>query len=336
MDTVGGEKLRDFLRIKQDNSTNINTGGGRNDPAGLTLTAVLSDRRLPSAGSEVSSPPRIQSFRTLLDIIQEDQTFNNARMKDNKKSWKGLKGKLRFGRGGSVPGSSWTSSMRMPTSEIPINRSNHINAVNSTSSRMFMLPASAGLPYLDQSTQPDIAAVSDADRDLMSSPRSRPSPSSQRNANRAEGRTSEDTNSLSMPGARVDEGDEASPTEAEQVQGEGESEEEMGNEEGGGEQQPVRMSLMALLAETDREMGLGGSAYSTEEEEDDSGTASAAVAAATTTEYNSCCVCMVRHKGAAFIPCGHTFCRLCCRELLVHRGSCPLCNNYIVEILDIF
>ncbi|CAI9761318.1 unnamed protein product [Fraxinus pennsylvanica] len=284
MDTVGREKLQDFLRIKQDNSMNRNTVGGRNNLAGITLTAVLSDRRLPSEGPEVSSPPRIQSFRTLLDIIQEDQTFNNAHMKDNKKSWKGLKGKLRFRRGGSGPGSSWTSSMRMPTSETPINRGNNTNAVNSTSSRMFTQP------YLDQSTQPDIATVSDVDRDLMSYRRSSSSPSYQWNANRAAGRTNEDTNSLSVPGAREDEGDEASPTEveAEQVQGEGGSEEEeMGNEESGGERQPVRMSLMALLAETDREMGLGGSAYSTEEEDNDSG-----AAAPTVTDYNSCCVCM--------------------------------------------
>ncbi|XP_047151590.1 E3 ubiquitin-protein ligase complex SLX5-SLX8 subunit SLX8-like [Vigna umbellata] len=52
-------------------------------------------------------------------------------------------------------------------------------------------------------------------------------------------------------------------------------------------------------------------------------------------EYN-CCVCMVRHKGAAFIPCGHTFCRMCCREIWASRGNCPLCNNLILEILDIF
>lgn len=52
-------------------------------------------------------------------------------------------------------------------------------------------------------------------------------------------------------------------------------------------------------------------------------------------EYN-CCVCMVRHKGAAFIPCGHTFCRMCSREIWVSRGNCPLCNNLILEILDIF
>lgn len=52
-------------------------------------------------------------------------------------------------------------------------------------------------------------------------------------------------------------------------------------------------------------------------------------------EYK-CCVCMVRHKGAAFIPCGHTFCRTCSREVWVTRGNCPLCNNLILEILDIF
>ncbi|KAG6482793.1 E3 ubiquitin-protein ligase COP1-like [Zingiber officinale] len=49
-----------------------------------------------------------------------------------------------------------------------------------------------------------------------------------------------------------------------------------------------------------------------------------------------CCVCMMRLKGAAFIPCGHTFCRRCSRELWVNRGSCPLCNDHILEILNIF
>ncbi|KAE9594726.1 hypothetical protein Lal_00043163 [Lupinus albus] len=49
-----------------------------------------------------------------------------------------------------------------------------------------------------------------------------------------------------------------------------------------------------------------------------------------------CCVCMGRNKGAAFIPCGHTFCRVCSRELWLNRGSCPLCNRSILEILDIF
>ncbi|KAM0835522.1 hypothetical protein ACQ4PT_062879 [Festuca glaucescens] len=41
-------------------------------------------------------------------------------------------------------------------------------------------------------------------------------------------------------------------------------------------------------------------------------------------------------KGAAFIPCGHTFCRGCACELLAGRGRCPLCNAAIVDVLDIF
>ncbi|KAJ9169179.1 hypothetical protein P3X46_020640 [Hevea brasiliensis] len=49
-----------------------------------------------------------------------------------------------------------------------------------------------------------------------------------------------------------------------------------------------------------------------------------------------CCVCMVSKKGTAFIPCGHTYCRVCSRVLWLNRGSCPLCNRSILEILDIF
>ncbi|CAA2991137.1 LON peptidase N-terminal domain and RING finger 3-like, partial [Olea europaea subsp. europaea] len=48
-------------------------------------------------------------------------------------------------------------------------------------------------------------------------------------------------------------------------------------------------------------------------------------------EYNNCSICMVRHKGAAFIQCGHTFCRLCSRELCFQQGNFPLCNNYILN-----
>ncbi|KAK1319554.1 hypothetical protein QJS10_CPB04g01225 [Acorus calamus] len=87
-----------------------------------------------------------------------------------------------------------------------------------------------------------------------------------------------------------------------------------------------RVSLMALLEQTDRRSP-PSAAVEVEEAE-------------TETEeegmYATCCVCMVRHKGAAFIPCGHTFCRLCSRELWVSRGNCPLCNGFILEILDIF
>lgn len=108
----------------------------------------------------------------------------------------------------------------------------------------------------------------------------------------------------------------------------------------------VRVSLLTLLELTDGEgedavasaSGTGGggcAVFAVAEEEggeEDATTVSMAVA----DERIVCCVCMIRRKGAAFIPCGHTFCRLCSRELLTSRGSCPLCNAVIVDILDIF
>ncbi|KAK4566262.1 hypothetical protein RGQ29_002487 [Quercus rubra] len=78
---------------------------------------------------------------------------------------------------------------------------------------------------------------------------------------------------------------------------------------------PFRVSLMRLLEETD-----GGDEEMTMMTEKEKEREKGGV------EGNDsvCCVCMVRKKGAAFIPCGHTFCRVCSRELWLNRGSCPL------------
>ncbi|KAL2524090.1 RING/U-box superfamily protein [Abeliophyllum distichum] len=84
---------------------------------------------------------------------------------------------------------------------------------------------------------------------------------------------------------------------------------------------PFRVSLMRLLEETD---GWDAEVKKEEKVEVEGGGDSV------------CCVCMGRKKGAAFIPCGHTFCRVCSRELWLNRGSCPLCNRLILEILDIY
>ncbi|XP_077216998.1 uncharacterized protein LOC143851443 [Tasmannia lanceolata] len=75
----------------------------------------------------------------------------------------------------------------------------------------------------------------------------------------------------------------------------------------------LKVSLMRLLEEGDE--------FESEKEEEGNGV---------------CCVCMGRRKDAAFIPCGHTFCRVCSKEVRVNRGFCPLCNRSILEILDIF
>ncbi|KAL9228320.1 hypothetical protein vseg_003913 [Gypsophila vaccaria] len=101
--------------------------------------------------------------------------------------------------------------------------------------------------------------------------------------------------------------------------------------------QPLRVSLMDLIEETDRQAGVSGTKYLLGDDgEDQEEEEEVEMEKETGKREYSCCVCMVRHKGAAFIPCGHTFCRLCSRELFVQRGNCPLCNNYISEILDIF
>ncbi|XP_019057241.1 PREDICTED: death-associated inhibitor of apoptosis 1-like [Tarenaya hassleriana] len=95
-------------------------------------------------------------------------------------------------------------------------------------------------------------------------------------------------------------------------------------EEGQTPMTPLRVSLMRLLEETAERVN--GRETETE----------ILTASMGTSNDSVCCVCMGREKGAAFIPCGHTFCRVCSRELWLNRGTCPLCNRPIIEILDIY
>ncbi|KAJ1704096.1 hypothetical protein LUZ63_003875 [Rhynchospora breviuscula] len=120
-------------------------------------------------------------------------------------------------------------------------------------------------------------------------------------------------------------------TEITDVTDEDEKDEEQAKEESG----QGGVSLMALLEQTDTHWGDDGPEGTDElnYDDDDEGCDDDGDGEGL---YHTCCVCMVRHKGAAFIPCGHTFCRLCSRELWVSRGNCPLCNGFIQEILDIF
>ncbi|XP_059626202.1 uncharacterized protein LOC132269146 [Cornus florida] len=267
--------LRDFLRVRDEEES-------RNSLAGLTLSAILE--------SEKRAAP---VNRTLLDIIRDDP---NGGFKNNKKSWKVFRNKLRLRRAGAA----WISTLPVPRSDVPVQNNNRviISRRNSTSS-----------VNTQNQIQPQMSTSPAINNGLV------------------------ETNSVpntAMLNAGTQRGGE-SPIEAVAVEAGGDS--------------PVRMSLMALLAETDREMGLDGSAYMVdddeilemeaeeeeEKEEEDHGGGGGEGGG-----YNNCCVCMVRHKGAAFIPCGHTFCRLCSREVWVQRGNCPLCNGFILEILDIF
>ncbi|XP_010496157.1 PREDICTED: death-associated inhibitor of apoptosis 1-like [Camelina sativa] len=90
---------------------------------------------------------------------------------------------------------------------------------------------------------------------------------------------------------------------------------------------PLRVSLMRLLEETAERVVVEGN---------ETASSSSKVRGGGGGNDSMCCVCMGRKKGAALIPCGHTFCRVCSREVWLNRGSCPLCNRPIIEILDIY
>lgn len=90
---------------------------------------------------------------------------------------------------------------------------------------------------------------------------------------------------------------------------------------------PSRVSLMALLQEKEKEEAAAAAAAVAAESHEESGGGLDALC---------CCICMVGRKGAALIPCGHTFCRSCSKHLWAHRGACPLCNTLITQVLDIF
>ncbi|XP_037463645.1 predicted GPI-anchored protein 58 [Triticum dicoccoides] len=110
------------------------------------------------------------------------------------------------------------------------------------------------------------------------------------------------------------------------------------------EEQGERVSLMALLEQTERQWSAGATVQQ-EQEQDPASEPSSQEALVPEDDAElpepgrgagCCCVCMARAKGVAFIPCGHTFCRACARELLAGRGRCPLCNAAILDVLDIF
>jgi hypothetical protein len=88
-----------------------------------------------------------------------------------------------------------------------------------------------------------------------------------------------------------------------------------------------RVSLMALLERTEQQQWTwkraGGAEEAAPEEEEEKEKGGGV--------GGRCCVCVARGKGAAFIPCGHTFC-----IAGSGRGRCPLCNATIREVLNLF
>ncbi|KAH9626110.1 hypothetical protein KSS87_002984 [Heliosperma pusillum] len=289
----------------------------------LTLGDVLNGGK--------KSPPSNNNVvvRTLLEIIQNGETLHTGGgggSSNRRKTWKSFKEKLKCKkrqnqnqnqnqnlssrRSGSFPGSSQSDShLGLRTGRDALTNRNSLG--NNSIRRVDSVPANVDLSLMEV--------------DGAGSPRTggsfRLSAALAAEREQTRRRLSRD----------LDE-------EGIDVSGQGVGEDGENGEEGpffdAPVDQPVRMSLMELLEETDRQAGISGPSYRIVDDKE--GAEEEEVAHEIGKGEFSCCVCMVRHKGAAFIPCGHTFCRLCSRELFVQRGNCPLCNNFILEILDIF
>ncbi|CAN0897915.1 hypothetical protein LINGRAHAP2_LOCUS19387 [Linum grandiflorum] len=366
----------------------VDGGGGRESLAGLTLDAILgNDKRsgvgAPPPTAQVTAATAAQMNRTLLDIIRDEDPHRSLFGGKDKKSWKAFRERLRLRRAGAA----WTSTVHVPTSDLPV----HNNRSSSTTApRSLMMSRRNSIRFTTVSNsdsaaqQPQMSRRSStrygspADRDEFTadtpavgdgdipSRSFRPTTSSSARPQSVRMHDEEEEAAAASHGSRrlgaalaeeralsareaiaaqeAAEAANSSTTAAAAVEEEEEEEEEEYGDAGDGEVEEVGergmgISLMDLLEETDRQMGFEGARYVVgeedeqnhyyDEEDDDGGGGGGG------TEH-ACCVCMVRHKGAALIPCGHTFCRLCSRELWVQRGNCPLCNGFILEILDIF
>ncbi|KAL9996068.1 putative transcription factor C2H2 family [Helianthus debilis subsp. tardiflorus] len=341
-DGGGGGGGRRSLRYEFSREPNGST-------AGVTLGGILSIKETASY--------RIQN-RTLLDLIRNDPTSGNE-SNDSKKSWKMFREKLRLKLAGSV----CTTTTPILASLVHINTDNNrtttengTNRFNSPSvSNINGVPVtqtanstnllnSPSVSHINTSsvpvTQPenrtnllDLPPVSNTSSVTVTQTANCTDqlnlPPVSNSGSVTVTQTVNSTNPLNSPPVSNTNTSSVPDTQTVNVRSEPPVEEyertttaEESRDGGdGGGAETVKVSLMSLLE-------VEGSAYFDEEE--------VAAGGGGGGEYNNCCVCMVRHKGAAFIPCGHTFCRLCSRELFVKRANCPLCNNFILEILDIF
>ncbi|XP_017629821.1 uncharacterized protein LOC108472773 isoform X1 [Gossypium arboreum] len=343
-------------------------GSGNRRLTLLEHISAVENGRISMAGLNndgKSSPPH----RTLLDIIRDDRTLKD------KKSWKTFRDKLRLKRAGSA----WTSSVRVPTSDVnvqgsrsrsPSHGSPRSNSSDTThakdggecvpvsdppvvNSKMQLARRDSirfgnNSTHADHNDSLDAAMPSDAPRSRSSKPQMARHPSIRLSSashhqddddDEDEYDVAEGSDDEEYESPEEDEGSqppvevlskERSLSAREAVAAQEAAEAAAGK---GAVVEPVKMSLMDLLGETGYGMGEDDDDYDDEEEDEEED--EVAVSLSGGMEY-TCGVCMVRHKGSAFIPCAHTFCRLCSRELMVQRGNCPLCNGYILEILDIF
>lgn len=331
---------RDFT----DNSTVVNnTTTSPRRVSNLTLGAVLNNDKKSTASANVV-------VRTLLEIIRNDETLSPRSAggsPNGKRTWKSFKERLKLKRNQNQNRNPnpqrWESSYPVPRSDvIPSSRAASIGEIMASRNTLRSSSRSSSLRRIETVPADDMTL---REVDSGGSPRSggsfRLSAALAAEREQTRRRLSRE---LEEGDRNRGEDEESDGTPHRDGDGDGDENDE---EDGAGipnlgppENQPMRMSLMDLLEETDRQAGISGPTYrlddeEEEEEEEEEVEEEVEAEEAGKGEF-SCCVCMVRHKGAAFIPCGHTFCRLCSRELFVQRGNCPLCNNFILEILDIF
>lgn len=302
----------------------------RNAVDKITLAAVL-------GGSEKKHGGGSQMSRTLLDIIADDES------QSNKNSWSTFKDRLRRRTGGEA----WTSSVHVPTSDVPMRSSSGGHFARQQSTRFPMVPKVEEDEPIDESTRSGNPRASQNRRtqiSRMSSTRFPRVTFDLRESTRDD--AGESPSSPSNEHALV----ETEPV-AHLVTGSGLAAAMEGDQPPVAAKPPPKMSLLALLEETDRQMGVVGPTYAEpahdedDDEDEDEGEDEEGGSDDDDVDDDgdprrrgefSCCVCMVSHRGAAFMPCGHTFCRLCSRELWVSRGNCPICNGFILEILNVF
>ncbi|KAJ0249615.1 hypothetical protein HA466_0150840 [Hirschfeldia incana] len=352
-----------------------------NSLAGLTLDAVLGGEIVIKPSSPPSPPPLPQEplvpqrttttttpTQTLFDIIRDE--YQKEGQKD-RTTWQIFREKLRLKR----TGSAWTSSFHIPASDILIPNPKHIAAAFRSQSNGLVYPipmsdpppGSAGRGMFTRGSSMRVGSGKNAESNFadVSIPGDGPPSSSfkpqlsRHDSVRDHGDGDDDkirrhpvvkfVDERQMSAREAVAAQEAAEAEAAADASDDDEEEEEGDGSGDAEEEEEAfsapkqtMSLMDLLEETDRQMGLTGARYAMddeedeyeeeeeEEEEEDDGHGGGGEGEA------SCCVCQVRIKGAASTPCGHTFCKLCSKELMAQKGHCPVCSTFVLEFLDIF
>ncbi|KAF8094630.1 hypothetical protein N665_0358s0012 [Sinapis alba] len=347
-----------------------------NSLAGLTLDAVLGGEIVipppPSSSSSPPSPPPLPQkslaphqttqTQTLFDIIRDE--YNKEGQKD-RTTWQIFREKLRLKRSGSA----WTSSLHIPASDILIPNPKHFGFAfrpNSTNAVPMSDPPGRGGFTRGPSMRVGSGKSPDDSPDVSLPGDGPPSRSfkpqfSRHDSVREHGDGDDDkirrhpvvkfVDERQMSAREAVAAQEKAEAEAAAAGSDDEEEEDDDSEEGeeddsGETEEKVdnapkqTMSLMDLLEETDRQMGLTGASYAMDEEEEeyeeeeeeeeedgDGGGGEGEV---------NCCVCQVNFKGATFTPCGHMFCKLCSKELMAQKGHCPVCSSFVLEFLEIF